>query len=152
MRALIQRVQRASVQVDGQIVGEIGTGMLAYIGIGRDDDLQKAKKLIDKLLSYRIFENTSDSAKLGKLDKSLTDIAGDLLLVSQFTLMANTANGRRPDFSAAMPPKDAVLLFDALIAYTQETYPAGRIATGQFGANMQVSACNDGPINLIIDV
>lgn len=150
MKALIQRVKSASVTVDGVVVGQIKHGVLAYIGIGKDDDLPQAKKLIDKILGYRIFENTTDNDKLGKLDKNVADVAGGLLLVSQFTLMANTHNGRRADFSPAMPPHDAKVLFDKLVSYAKSQHPT--VATGQFGANMQVATINDGPINFILEV
>lgn len=150
MKALIQRVHMASVSVDGQMVGEIQTGVLAYIGIGRDDDFDKACRLVDKILTYRIFENVTDADKLGKLDKSVVDIDGGLLLVSQFTLMAKTDKGRRPDFAPAMPPNDAKVLFDDLARYAKTRHH--QVATGQFGADMQVIAHNDGPINFILEV
>ena len=104
MKALIQRVHQARVEVCGEVVGEIDGGILAYIGIGKSDDVKQAKRLVDKILSYRIFENTTDADKLGKMDKSVADVGGGLLLVSQFTLMALTDKGRRPDFGPAMPP------------------------------------------------
>lgn len=149
MKALIQRVKSACVQVDTHVVGQIDAGVLAYIGIGCDDDLARAKKLIDKILGYRIFENTTDPDKLGKLDKNVADVDGGLLLVSQFTLVANTHNGRRADFSPAMPPDDAKVLFDELVAYAKHKHP--KVATGQFGANMRVATINDGPINFILE-
>lgn len=150
MKALIQRVKSADVTVNGQIIGAIEQGVLAYIGIGHDDDESSAKKLIDKILTYRIFENTTDSDKLGKLDKSVVDVGGGLLLVSQFTLMANTHKGRRPDFAPAMAPERAAALFDKMVAYanTQHT----NVQTGQFGADMRVLAVNDGPINFLLEV
>lgn len=150
MRALIQRVKSAQVDVDGQTVGKIDAGVLAYIGIGKEDDLAAAKRLIDKILTYRIFENTTDADKLGKLDKSLADVGGGLLLVSQFTLMAKTDKGRRPDFAPAMPPSDAAVLFDQLLDYARTQH--SQVATGRFGADMLVLACNDGPINFLLEV
>lgn len=150
MKALIQRVRQAKVCVDNQTIGSIEKGILVYIGIGHDDNLDKAKKLIDKILTYRIFENTTDADKLGKMDKSLSDIHGGLLLVSQFTLMANTKNGRRPDFVPAMHPKQAKLLFNDMIDYAKQIYP--NIATGEFGADMQVFSINDGPINFLLEI
>lgn len=148
MKAVIQRVHWAKVEVAGDVVGSIDQGILAYIGIGLDDDFAKACKLIDKILTYRIFVNTTDENKLGKLDKSLNDVGGGLLLVSQFTLMANTTNGRRPDFTPAMPPHHAKRLFDQLVSYAKSCYP--KVATGQFGADMLVTVANDGPINFIL--
>ena len=145
MKALIQRVQSAHVAVDGQIIGQIQSGMLAYIGIGKDDDFDKACKLVDKIIAYRIFEDEN-----GKMGKSVSDVGGGLLLVSQFTLMAKTDKGRRPDFAPAMPPDDAKALFDKLVNYAKQVYPS--VATGEFGANMAVMAVNDGPINFLLDV
>ena len=145
MKALIQRVQSAHVAVDGQIIGQIQSGMLAYIGIGKDDDFDKACKLVDKIIAYRIFEDDN-----GKMGKSVSDVGGGLLLVSQFTLMAKTDKGRRPDFAPAMPPDDARELFDKLVNYAKQVYP--NVATGEFGANMTVMAVNDGPINFLLDV
>ena len=124
MKALIQRVLTAHVTVDGQIIGQIQTGVLGYIGIGRDDN--------------------------GKMGKSVSDVGGGLLLVSQFTLMAQTNKGRRPDFAPAMPPDEARVLFDKMVAYAKSAYP--NVATGQFGANMTVMAVNDGPINFLLEV
>lgn len=145
MKALIQRVQSAHVAVDGQIIGQIQSGVLAYIGIGKDDDFDKACRLVDKIIAYRIFEDDN-----GKMGKSVSDVGGGLLLVSQFTLMAKTDKGRRPDFAPAMPPDDARELFDKLVNYAKQVYP--NVATGEFGANMTVMAVNDGPINFLLDV
>lgn len=150
MKALIQRVKHAEVCVQNKTIGCINQGVLAYIGIGHKDDLNTAKKMIDKILTYRIFENTTDKDKMGKMDKSLMDVGGGLLLVSQFTLMANTKNGRRPDFAPAMHPHQAKQLFDDMINYAKQIYP--NIATGEFGADMQVSAINDGPINFLLEI
>lgn len=150
MRALIQRVNYASVKVDSQNVGTIERGILAYIGLGHDDNLQSMQRMIDKILTYRIFENTIDPAKLGKLDQNLQQVSGGLLLVSQFTLMANTNNGRRPDFGAAMVPDAAQILFNEMIAYAKTQHPL--VATGEFGANMQVESINDGPLNFLLEV
>ena len=115
MRALIQRVERASVTVDAHCVGAIEHGVLAYIGLGHEDNLQSAQRMIDKILTYRIFENDDDPAKFGKLDKNVQQVGGGLLLVSQFTLMAKTDKGRRPDFGGAMAPDAAEVLFEQLI-------------------------------------
>lgn len=145
MKTLIQRVKSASVIIDGQVVGQIDTGVLAYVGIGTKDDDVCAKKLIDKILHYRIFENEQ-----GKLDKSLFDVGGGLLIVSQFTLMATTNKGRRPDFGGAMKPDDAKVLYDNMVCYAKQTHC--NVQTGQFGANMAVSSINDGPINFLIQV
>ncbi|GAA0805992.1 D-aminoacyl-tRNA deacylase [Psychrobacter piscatorii] len=150
MKALIQRVSRASVSVDEQCVGKIDHGVLAYIGLGHDDDFAAAKRMIDKILTYRIFENDDDPAKFGKLDKNVQQVGGGLLLVSQFTLMAKTDKGRRPDFGGAMAPDVAQALFEQLIDYAKTQYP--NIATGQFGAHMQVESVNDGPLNFLLEI
>ena len=150
MKALIQRVSQARVMVDNRCVGSIEHGILAYIGLGHDDTLQSAKRMVDKILTYRIFENTSDADKLGKLDQNLQQVNGGLLLVSQFTLMAKTDKGRRPDFGAAMAPDLAQALFAELVDYAHTQYAL--VATGEFGANMQVESINDGPLNFLLEV
>lgn len=150
MKVLIQRVKQARVKVDGQSIGAIEQGILAYIGLGPDDSLQTAKRMVDKILTYRIFENDSDPKKAGKLDQNLQQVGGGLLLVSQFTLMAKTDKGRRPDFGAAMSPDAAEALFAELVAYVKTQY--AEVATGQFGANMQVESINDGPLNFILEL
>jgi D-tyrosyl-tRNA(Tyr) deacylase len=150
MRALIQRVKHASVSVDGQEFGAIEQGVLAYIGLGHDDNLQSAQRMTDRILTYRIFENDDNPAKYGKLDKNVQQVGGGLLLVSQFTLMAKTDKGRRPDFGDAMAPDAAQALFAQMIAYAKTQHP--NIATGQFGADMQVLSVNDGPLNFLLEV
>lgn len=150
MKALIQRVNRASVTVDESCVGSIEQGILAYIGLGHDDNLQNAKRMIDKILTYRIFDNHDDPAKYGKLDLNVQQVGGGLLLVPQFTLMAKTDKGRRPDFGSAMTPDAAQVLFEQLVAYARTQYPD--IATGQFAADMQVESINDGPLNFLLEV
>lgn len=150
MKALIQRVSRASVMVDDVCIGAIENGILAYIGLGHDDSFESAQRMVDKILTYRIFENTADPAKAGKLDQNVQQAGGGLLLVSQFTLMAKTDKGRRPDFGGAMNPDAAQALFAQLIAYAQSQYSV--VASGQFGANMQVVSINDGPLNFLLEV
>lgn len=150
MRALIQRVSYATVKVDNQTIGTIGQGVLAYIGLGHDDNMDSAKRMIDKILTYRIFENTADPTKVGKLDQSLQQVNGGLLLVSQFTLMAKTNKGRRPDFAHAMSPDTAQVLFDNLLEYAKSQHSI--VATGQFGADMQVISHNEGPLNFLLEV
>ncbi len=150
MKALIQRVRHANVKVNERSVGAIEQGILAYIGLGHDDDRKSMQRMVDKILTYRIFENTIDPAKLGKLDQNLQQVSGGLLLVSQFTLMANTNNGRRPDFGAAMAPDVAEALFAEMIVYAQTQYSI--VANGEFGANMQVESINDGPLTFLLEV
>ncbi|TXD96053.1 D-tyrosyl-tRNA(Tyr) deacylase [Psychrobacter frigidicola] len=149
MKALIQRVSSASVTVDSHCVGAIEHGILAYIGLGHEDNLQTAQRMIDKILTYRIFENNTDPAKAGKLDQNVQQVCGGLLLVSQFTLMANTNNGRRPDFGGAMHPDSAQALFAKMIAYANAQHP--NIESGEFGADMQVESINDGPLNFLLE-
>ena len=150
MKAVLQRVKFAKVAVGQaphpqQIVGEIAHGVLVYLGLGHDDTLAMGQKMIDKILTYRVFEN-----ELGKMDKNVQEVNGGLLLVSQFTLLANTQSGRRPDFKPAMAPDTAKALFAQIVAYAKTQY--GAVQTGEFGANMQVSSCNDGPINFIFEL
>lgn len=139
MLALIQRVKFASVEVDGKIIGEIAEGILALIGIEKTDAESQANHLLEKILNYRIFDDAN-----GKMNLSLKDIQGGLLLVPQFTLVADTQKGTRPGFSTAMPPLESKKLFSYLVTTASKTYP--HVATGEFGASMQVSLCNDGPV------
>jgi D-aminoacyl-tRNA deacylase len=139
MIALIQRVARADVQVDTQTVGAIGRGTLALIGVLRGDDTLAADRLLERLLTYRIFPDEQ-----GRMNLSLRDIQGGLLLVPQFTLAADTQKGTRAGFSTAAAPEDARGLFAYLLERARATHPI--VAAGVFGANMQVSLVNDGPV------
>ena len=144
MLALIQRVNEAKVVVDGDIVGAIGPGLLALVGVEPGDGPAQVAKLGDRLLRYRVF---SDDA--GKMNRSLADIGGGLLLVSQFTLAADTKSGMRPSFSTAAPPAEAEQGFDRLVAICRELHPPG-VETGRFGAHMVVSLVNDGPVSFLL--
>jgi D-tyrosyl-tRNA(Tyr) deacylase len=144
MIALIQRVSRSDVQVDGRTVGAITRGILALIGVRRDDDVPAADRLLERLLSYRVFPDEQ-----GKMNLSLRDIQGGLLLVPQFTLAADTHKGTRAGFSTAAPPDAARQLFTYLLERAQGTYPT--VAAGLFGANMQVSLVNDGPVTFWLE-
>ena len=139
MIALIQRVSGAKVTVDDRTVGSIGRGLLALIGIERGDASAQAERLLERVLSYRIFEDAA-----GRMNLSLRDIGGGLLLVPQFTLAADTHKGTRPGFSTAATPVLARALFDGLL--TQARARHAEVATGEFGAHMQVSLVNDGPV------
>lgn len=139
MIALIQRVTNANVQVEGQVIGQIQKGIMALIGVGKNDTQEKADKLIRRLLGYRIFSDQND-----KMNLSLSDVAGGLLLVPQFTLAADTNKGMRPSFSSAAPPQIGEQLFDYLVEQAINLHPV--VQTGRFGADMQVSLCNDGPV------
>jgi D-aminoacyl-tRNA deacylase len=137
--ALIQRVSSASVAVDSETVGSIGPGVLALIGVQRDDTRANADRLLQRLLSYRIFGDAE-----GRMNLSVQAVGGGLLLVSQFTLAADTASGTRPGFSTAKAPDEARVLFDYLVAQAKASHP--EVRTGRFGAHMQVALVNDGPV------
>ncbi len=145
MKAVIQRVSRAAVRVDGQTVGEIGQGLLVLLGIGKSDTDATADWMINKLLSLRIF---ADDA--GKMNRSVTDIAGGILVVSQFTLYGELEKGTRPSFSNAMPSDDALKFYDDFMRRLRAatTVP---VAEGRFAAMMDVELVNDGPVTIILD-
>ena len=145
MKLLIQRVTEARVEVEGEVVGRIGQGLLALVGIEPQDDQATLSRALHKLLNYRVF---SDEA--GKMNRSLTDMQGGLLLVSQFTLAADTKSGMRPSFSSAAPPSQGAALFDGLVEMAKARHP--QVATGRFGANMQVHLVNDGPVTFLLEV
>jgi D-tyrosyl-tRNA(Tyr) deacylase len=144
MIALIQRVIRCDVQVDGRTVGAIDRGLLALIGVRRGDDAQAAERLLERVLGYRVFPDEQ-----GKMNLSLRDIQGGLLLVSQFTLAADTHKGTRAGFSTAAPPDEAQRLFDYLLERARNTHPT--VAAGIFGAHIQVSLVNDGPVTFWLE-
>jgi D-aminoacyl-tRNA deacylase len=136
---LLQRVTEARVSVDGQCVGAIGRGLLVFVGVERDDTEAQADRLLERLLGYRVFPDADD-----KMNLSLSDIAGGLLLVPQFTLSADTRKGMRPSFTPAAAPERGRDLFDHLLMRARERHRD--VATGRFGADMQVSLTNDGPV------
>ncbi|MET3008357.1 D-aminoacyl-tRNA deacylase [Stenotrophomonas koreensis] len=144
MLALIQRVSQAQVTVDDQVVGAIGPGLLALVAVEPGDSQEQIRRLAQRLLGYRVF---SDAA--GRMNRSLTDTAGGLLLVSQFTLAADTRSGTRPGFSTAAPPQEAERAFNELVAICRENHPPG-VETGRFGAHMVVSLVNDGPVTFLL--
>ena len=144
MLALIQRVSQAQVTVDDQVVGAIGPGLLALVAVEPGDSQEQIRRLAQRLLGYRVF---SDAA--GRMNHSLTDTAGGLLLVSQFTLAADTRSGTRPGFSTAAPPQEAERAFNELVAICRENHPPG-VETGRFGAHMVVSLVNDGPVTFLL--
>ena len=144
MRAVIQRVTAARVSADDRVVGAIGRGLLVLLGIAVDDAEADAQWLLEKLLDLRIFENA-----VGKFDRSVRDVNGELLVVSQFTLYADTRKGRRPSFSVAARPEHAVPLYEGFVAAARAR--GLRVATGEFGAHMQVELVNDGPVSITLD-
>jgi D-tyrosyl-tRNA(Tyr) deacylase len=145
MIGLIQRVTEASVAIDGQTVAQINQGILALIGVERNDSSEQAKRLAERLLGYRIFADAQ-----GKMNLNLTQIEGGLLLVPQFTLPADTRKGMRPGFSNGASPERGKILFEALVSYCRERYQP--VYTGVFGADMQVRLCNDGPVTFWLQV
>jgi D-tyrosyl-tRNA(Tyr) deacylase len=143
--ALIQRVAEARVEVDGRVVGAIGRGILALVGVERGDGEAQAGRLAQKVLGYRIFPDAA-----GKMNLSLLDIEGELLAVPQFTLAADTRTGTRAGFSTAASPGDGIRLFDLFVKNALEKNP--KTKTGQFGADMKVSLVNDGPVTFWLQV
>ena len=146
MISLIQRVLSASVDVDGQTVGAIGHGLLALVAVQPDDGEAQARRMLERLLGYRVF---SDEA--GRMNRSLADTGGGLLLVSQFTLAADTRSGMRPSFTRAASPEQGRRWFERLVEMAQATHPGG-VETGRFGAHMEVRLINDGPVTFWLEV
>lgn len=144
MRGLLQRVSQARVEVAGEIVGAIDQGLLVLVGVQPQDDRASADRLLHKLLNYRVFADAE-----GRMNCSVQDVQGGLLLVSQFTLAADTRKGLRPGFSTAAPPQQAEQLFDYLVEQARKTWP--QTATGRFGADMQVHLVNDGPVTILLE-
>ncbi|HAD99804.1 MAG TPA: D-tyrosyl-tRNA(Tyr) deacylase [Gammaproteobacteria bacterium] len=144
MKALIQRVSRAQVEVNNQITGQIDQGLLVFVGIEKYDEFAEVDKMIKRLLSYRVFYDADD-----KMNLSVTDVKGGVLLVSQFTLVADTSSGTRPGFSTAKPPVEAEELYDYFVHQIQKAHDT--VATGIFGADMQVSLTNDGPVTFLLE-
>ena len=144
MIALLQRVTRAGVEIAGEPHASIGRGLLVLIGVKPEDDEPRASKLAERLLSYRVFDDEA-----GKMNLSLRQIEGDLLLVPQFTLAADTRHGLRPGFSGAAPPAQGRHLFDFLVQAAGSRHPT--VQSGVFGADMQVSLINDGPVTLWLE-
>lgn len=145
MIGLIQRVGEASVVVDGRVVGHIGCGLLALVGVEKTDDEATALRLLERILTYRVFADEK-----GKMNRSLSDIGGDLLLVPQFTLAADTKKGTRPSFSSAAPPEQGATLFGYFVRLARERH--AEVETGVFGADMKVSLINDGPVTFWLQV
>ena len=144
MRAVVTRVNEASVEIDGKIVGEISRGLLILLGAAEGDEEKDIKYITDKCLTLRIFEDEND-----KMNRSVTDVGGELLVVSQFTLLGDVRKGRRPSFIAAGAPKRAEIIYEAAVERLRGS--GLKVATGKFGANMQVSSVNDGPVTILLD-
>jgi len=145
MRALVQRVERASVEVDGEIVGRIGPGLLALVGVTHDDTESNARKLAEKLWNIRLFDDEA-----GMINLSLADTAGEILVVSQFTLYGDTSSGRRPGWSAAARPEVARPLVEAVVEALKDL--GATVAVGRFQADMRVELVNDGPVTVSVEI
>lgn len=145
MLGLIQRASSASVSIDNHIVGQINRGIVLLLGVEKNDTIAQADQLLQKILNYRIFNDNS-----GKMNLSLQDIGADLLIVSQFTLAADTRKGLRPSFSSAAPPEQAKILYEHFLKQAKNCHN-GAVSSGHFGADMQVSLCNDGPVTFMLN-
>lgn len=143
MLALIQRVSEASVTIDGEVAGAIGPGLLVLLGIQKADDEAVAGRLLDKVLAYRVFADDE-----GKMNRSVSDCQGGLLVVSQFTLAADTGRGLRPSFSSAMPPAGAEALYEHFLDQARQRH--AEVQSGRFAADMKVSLTNDGPVTFML--
>ena len=145
MIGLLQRVTRASVTVNGTVIGQIGTGLMVLVGVERGDGEAQSKRLAERLLGYRVFSDED-----GKMNRSLADIGGGLLLVPQFTLPADTRKGMRPSFTPAAPPAEGERAYDHLVSFARARHDV--VETGAFGADMQVELINDGPVTFWLRV
>ena len=145
MRALIQRVNSASVKIDGEIVGKIGKGFLIFLGVYEEDTEEKIEKLTKKIVNLRIFNNEND-----KMNLSIKDVKGKILLISQFTLCADTRKGNRPSFVSAKNPKDANVIYEKTIESIRNEGII--VEKGIFGADMKVELLNDGPVTILLDM
>lgn len=145
MKALLQRVSEASVCVDGTSIGAIENGVLVLLGLDRGDTLELGQRMLDKILAYRMFGDEE-----GRMNRSVTDTGGGVLLVSQFTLSAETHKGLRPGFSSALQPEPAAHLYQQMLEDLQQRHPL--VASGRFGADMQVALVNDGPVTFLLEL
>jgi D-tyrosyl-tRNA(Tyr) deacylase len=146
VKIVLQRVSSAAVTVDGETVGAIGPGLLLLVGFGRGDTEAGIGPMIDKVLNMRIFPDQQ-----GRFHHSVGELSGELLVVPQFTLYADTSKGRRPDFFGALEPKAAEVLYERFLSMLAARYSSGRVAGGRFGAHMQVASVNDGPVTILLD-
>lgn len=144
MKAVVQRVTHSDVRSEGRQIGAVENGLLVLLGVGKGDTDEQARWLAEKIVNLRIFEDRN-----GKMNRSVQDIGGSMLVVSQFTLLGDCRKGRRPSFAAAAPPDLAQTLYERFVSFVKQTGIG--VATGKFGAMMQVSLVNDGPVTLIID-
>jgi len=147
MKGLIQRVTHASVTVDNERISEIPVGLLLLLGVEKPDNASAVQQLCRKVLAYRVFPDDQ-----GRMNRSLLDTGGSLLVVPQFTLAADTRSGSRPGFSVAAPPAQAEALFHEFVATAEAGLGAGRVGRGRFGADMKVALVNDGPVTFLLEV
>ena len=145
MRVVIQRVKKASVQVEGEILSEIGRGLVVLLGVGWDDEKKDVEWLTKKISQLRVFDDSQ-----GVMNLSVTEVSGEIMVISQFTLQAKTKKGNRPSYVHAAPPQIAVPLYETFIRQLEEK-TGKEIKTGRFGARMQISLINDGPVTIVID-
>tara|TARA_B110000908_G_scaffold109995_1_gene128958 strand:+ start:7961 stop:8395 length:435 start_codon:yes stop_codon:yes gene_type:complete len=144
VKALMQRVTQAKVEVEGQCIGQIDHGIMLLLGVDKNDNQAKADQLLHKVLHYRFFADAN-----GKMNHNVQQVGGNILIISQFTLVADTKKGLRPGFSSAAPPALGEEMYDYFVAKAKENLP---VATGRFGADMQVSLTNDGPVTFLLEV
>lgn len=144
MRAVLQRVTRAQVSVDGEVIGQIGPGLVILLGVAQGDTQADVDWMAEKVIQLRLFEDAA-----GKTNLSTKDVAGGLLVISQFTLLADCRNGRRPSFTAAAPPEEANQLYESFVAACRQS--GLPVQAGKFRANMQVELVNDGPVTVMLD-
>ena len=144
MRAVIQRIKESSVRTDNQIIGQTGPGLLVLLGVSQGDSASDADYLVNKIAHLRIFEDTK-----GKMNRSLVEIGGDMMVVSQFTLLADCRKGRRPSFSEAAAPEEAAELYEYFVKQIRSL--GTTVATGRFGAMMEVALINHGPVTIILE-
>jgi D-tyrosyl-tRNA(Tyr) deacylase len=152
MRAVVQRVSRASVSVNGEITGQIGLGLLVLLAVGRDDTEADATYLAEKIVGLRIFEvdrGNAEAGARGKMDRSVTDVGGAVLAVSQFTLYGDVRRGKRPSFDAAAPPESGRRLYEFFVEQIRDT--GVRCETGRFQETMRVELVNEGPVTILLD-
>ena len=145
MRVVLQRVSEAHVTIEGKVVGEIGLGQFLLVGFKQSDTTDQVEWMADKVVGLRIFQDDA-----GKMNRTLADVDGSILMVSQFTLYGDVRKGRRPSFIDAATPETAIRLYERFVELLEARHP-GKVATGEFGAMMDVSMTNDGPVTLVID-
>ena len=145
MRVVLQRVREAHVTIEGKVVGEIGLGQFLLVGFKQSDTTDQVEWMADKVVGLRVFQDDA-----GKMNRTLADVDGSILVVSQFTLYGDVRKGRRPSFIDAATPETAIRLYERFVQLLEARHP-GKVATGEFGAMMDVSMTNDGPVTLVID-